>query len=42
MIRPHLGGAFDEYPRRALPRIEEDMRRFLGGDTENMINVVTH
>jgi phosphoglycerate dehydrogenase-like enzyme len=42
IITPHLGGAFDEYPKRALPIIEENMRRFLGGDTQNMINVVTH
>lgn len=42
IITPHLGGAFDEYPRRALPIIQENMRRFLAGDTDNMINVVEH
>lgn len=42
IITPHLGGAFDEYPGRALPIIQENMRRFLAGDTENMINIVKH
>ncbi|OGA13506.1 MAG: hypothetical protein A3H32_06880 [Betaproteobacteria bacterium RIFCSPLOWO2_02_FULL_63_19] len=42
IITPHLGGMFDEYPRRALPIIEENMRRFLAGDTKNMINLVVH
>lgn len=42
LITPHLGGAFDEYPRRAFPIIEENMRRFLAGDTQNMINLVPH
>jgi phosphoglycerate dehydrogenase-like enzyme len=42
IITPHLGGAFDEYPKRALPIIQENMRRFLAGDTKNMINVVNH
>ena len=42
IITPHLGGAFDEYPERALPIIQENLRRFLAGDTDNMINVVKH
>lgn len=42
IITPHLGGAFDEYPERALPIIHENMRRFLAGDTDNMLNVVKH
>lgn len=42
IVTPHLGGAFDEYPARALPIIHENMRRFLAGDTNNMINVVKH
>jgi len=42
IITPHLGGAFDEYPARALPVIQENMRRFLAGDTGNMINLVKH
>lgn len=42
IITPHQGGAFDEYPKRALPIIEENFRRFLAGDTENMINLVKH
>ena len=42
IITPHLGGTFDEYPKRALPIILENMRMFLAGDTANMINVVNH
>ena len=42
IITPHLGGMFDEYPRRALPIIVENMRRFLAGDRKNMINLVVH
>lgn len=42
IITPHLGGAFDEYPQRALPIIEENFRRYLAGDTGNMINIVRH
>ena len=42
IVTPHLGGAFDEYPARALPIIQENMRRFLAGDTNSMINVVKH
>jgi len=40
IVTPHLGGAFDEYPRRALPILAENMRRFLAGDTAHLINVV--
>jgi phosphoglycerate dehydrogenase-like enzyme len=38
---PHLGGFFDGYPDRALPVVEENIRRFLAGDLSNMINIVT-
>ena len=40
IVTPHLGGFHDEYADRALPTIEENVRRFLAGDTRNMINVV--
>lgn len=40
IITPHLGGFYDEYADRALPIVEENLRRFLAGDTKNMINVV--
>jgi D-2-hydroxyacid dehydrogenase (NADP+) len=42
IITPHLGGVFDEYPKRAIPIFEENIRRFLAGDFENMINRVKH
>ncbi|MFH1604549.1 MAG: D-2-hydroxyacid dehydrogenase [Pseudomonadota bacterium] len=42
IITPHVGGAFDEYAKRTLPIIQENMRKFLAGDTENMINLVRH
>lgn len=40
IVTPHLGGFHDQYADRALPTIEENVRRFLAGDTPNMINVV--
>jgi phosphoglycerate dehydrogenase-like enzyme len=40
IITPHLGGHFDDYPKRALPIICENLRRFLAGDFANMINLV--
>ncbi|HUB94857.1 MAG TPA: D-2-hydroxyacid dehydrogenase [Stellaceae bacterium] len=40
IVTPHLGGFYDEYPARALPVVEENLRRFLAGDREHMINVV--
>lgn len=42
VITPHLGGTFDEYPKRALPIFCENMRRFLAGDFSNMLNIVKH
>lgn len=41
IVMPHLAGFFDGYAERALPIVEENIRRFLAGDTKNMINVVT-
>jgi phosphoglycerate dehydrogenase-like enzyme len=40
IITPHLGGVFDEYPKRAMPILEENLRRYLAGDFENMVNRV--
>ena len=40
IVTPHLGGFHDQYAEQALPTVEENVRRFLAGDTENMINVV--
>ncbi|MGA3305234.1 MAG: D-2-hydroxyacid dehydrogenase [Stellaceae bacterium] len=42
MLTPHLGGFYDEYPDRALPVVEENMRRFLAGDFAHMVNRVEH
>jgi phosphoglycerate dehydrogenase-like enzyme len=41
VISPHLGGFYDRYVDNALPTIEANMRKFLAGDTETMINLVT-
>lgn len=40
IVTPHLGGFYDGYADRALPVVEENIRRFLAGDATNMINVV--
>lgn len=40
LVTAHLGGYYDGYADRALPVVEENIRRFLAGDTKNMINVV--
>jgi D-2-hydroxyacid dehydrogenase (NADP+) len=40
ILTPHLAGFYDGYAARALPVIEENIRRFLAGDIANMINVV--
>jgi phosphoglycerate dehydrogenase-like enzyme len=42
IITPHLGGVFDESPKRAMPIVEENVRRYLAGDFDNMINRVKH
>jgi phosphoglycerate dehydrogenase-like enzyme len=42
IITPHLGGVFDDSPKRAMPIVEENVRRYLAGDFENMINRVKH
>ncbi len=40
IVTPHLGGFYDEYPERALPVVEENLKRFLAGDYAHMINIV--
>src|SRR3990172_9406852 len=40
IITPHLGGLSDEYPMRAFPILDENIRRFLAGDIRNMINLI--
>jgi D-2-hydroxyacid dehydrogenase (NADP+) len=40
IITPHLGGFNDQYAKQAIPVIEENIRRFLAGDIDNMVNVV--
>jgi D-2-hydroxyacid dehydrogenase (NADP+) len=40
IVTPHLGGFFEDYPRFALPVVEENLRRFLAGDTAGMLNLV--
>jgi D-2-hydroxyacid dehydrogenase (NADP+) len=40
IVTPHLGGFYHGYADRALPVVEENIRRFIAGDTANMINVV--
>jgi phosphoglycerate dehydrogenase-like enzyme len=40
IVTPHLGGFHDEYAGQALPTVEENLRKFLAGDLDNMINVV--
>jgi phosphoglycerate dehydrogenase-like enzyme len=42
IITTHQGGFCDVYPDLALPTVEANMRCFLAGDTEHMINVVEH
>ena len=40
MITPHAAAFYDDYVHAALKVINENMRRFLAGDTGGMINVV--
>ena len=40
IITPHLGGFHDQYAEKALPVIEENLDKFLAGDTKSMSNVV--
>ena len=40
IVTPHLGGFHDQYAEQALPTVVENLRRFLAGDLNNMVNVV--
>jgi phosphoglycerate dehydrogenase-like enzyme len=40
IVTPHLGGFHDQYAEKALPVIEDNLERFLAGDTATMRNVV--
>jgi len=42
LITPHNGGMSDIYMEQALPIFEENLRRFLKGERENLINIVAH
>jgi D-2-hydroxyacid dehydrogenase (NADP+) len=39
-IFPHLGGYSQGYEDRAMPTIEDNMRKFLAGDSKAMVNIV--
>ena len=41
IITPHLGGFCDVYVENALPQFETNLRHFLDGETDRMINVET-
>jgi D-2-hydroxyacid dehydrogenase (NADP+) len=40
IVTPHLAGFHDRYASQALPIVEENIRKFLTGDFEHMVNVV--
>lgn len=40
IVTQHQGGFFDGYPRFAIPVVEENLHKYLAGDTAGMINVV--
>jgi phosphoglycerate dehydrogenase-like enzyme len=40
LITPHLGGFCDVYVDQALPVVEGNLRRFLAGERDRMVNVV--
>lgn len=40
IVTPHVAGFHERYPDDALPVVEENIRRFLRGDVDRMINVV--
>jgi D-2-hydroxyacid dehydrogenase (NADP+) len=42
IVTPHLGGFHDEYAEKALPIVEENLTKFLAGDTARMLNLVKH
>jgi D-2-hydroxyacid dehydrogenase (NADP+) len=42
IVTQHQGGFFDDYPKFAIPVIEENLRKWIAGDVRGMINVVGH
>jgi D-2-hydroxyacid dehydrogenase (NADP+) len=40
IITPHVGGVSDIYVEQVLPIFEENLRRFLQGERQNLINLV--
>src|SRR5262245_37068666 len=40
IVTPHLGGFHDQYAEQALPTVEENLRKFLAGDIDDMKNIV--
>ncbi|HEY2137455.1 MAG TPA: D-2-hydroxyacid dehydrogenase [Xanthobacteraceae bacterium] len=42
LVTAHNAGFFDEYEQYAMPIIEDNMKRFLAGDTKNMVNLIEH
>jgi phosphoglycerate dehydrogenase-like enzyme len=42
IVTPHNAGPFDEYAKYCFPILDENIRRFLAGDTKHMINLVEH
>jgi len=40
IITPHVGGVSDIYVEQVLPILEENLRRFLQGERENLINPI--
>jgi len=40
IITPHLGGFSVEYPDLSLPVVEANLRKFLAGEPQRMINIV--
>ncbi len=42
IITPHVGGMSDIYMEQVLTIFEENLRRFLRGERENLINLIAH
>jgi D-2-hydroxyacid dehydrogenase (NADP+) len=42
IVTPHVGGMSDIYMEQALTIFEENLRQFLRGERENLINLVAH
>lgn len=40
IVSPHVSGMSDIYPQQALPIVEENLRRFLKGESQNLLNLV--